>query len=724
MKTAVAALLSALAVSPNEAVRAQLSPISRVVELLNGLAETAEKEGKKEEDLYESYVCWAKTVIDTKTGTNAEATTRIDELNAYIADLDAGRIELTTERVDLEKEIKNLNQDLESMKANRNQENEDFLAAKDEMEKTIKALDSAIKVMAEATGDHTEGEFIQGQDTEGFAARSEESQSLARAVELGHKFLTKGDAIFFQRLLTGEVPKADWKKLNRKAGFKMKYKARSFHIQDVLKKMHDTFSQNLEDAEANEQKALDDYTELKDAKTEQLTTAEDALGKMDGENGAKAMSKEDAETERDALTTQRTNDEGFIEATATDLKTKKGEWKDRQLLRAGEIEAINKAVSILHSDDARDLFKSSLKSQSFLQVTATSKAASAGSILATAAKRTGDKRMAALAKSLQTPNDSMATGSHFDEVIAAIDDMVATLKSEEEIDLENKETCEKDRADDTRTAIKAARTMDERSDTIDALKVDIAEIVKTMAENVGEIKSVTEELNKAQTLRNDEHTEWEAADRDDGAAAELVDRAKGVLSDFYSENGLVFVQKKKMAPVVAGEAPPPPPSTWEAPYGGKTGESQGIVSILEMIHEDILKDKTKGKADEDKAEETFQAFKTNSEQQISTLEGANTDLEETKGQKEDDISTAKEQRGAKHDELNAVIAKINDATPSCVYNTINYPVRLENRQVEIDGLIKAKAILQGGEFPEDTSGREIKPGDAASAVLLQRKRLA
>jgi len=312
----------------------------------------------------------------------------------------------------------------------------------------------------------------------------------------------------------------------------------------------------------------------------------------------------------------------------------------------------------------------------------------------------------------------MATGSHFDEVIAAIDDMISTLKSEEEIDLENKEVCEKDRADDTRTAIKAGRTMDERSDTIDALKEDIAEIIKTIAENVAEIKSVTEELKSAQTMRNDEHAEWEAADRDDGAAAELVDRAKGVLSDFYSENGLVFVQKKKMEPVVAGEAPPPPPSTWEAPYGGKTGESQGIVAILEMIHEDILKDKTKAKADEDKAEETFQAFKTNSESQISTLEGANTDLGDTKGQKEDDISTAKEQRGSKHDELNAVIEKINDATPSCVYNTINYPVRLENRQIEIDGLVKAKAILQGGEFPEDNSGREIKPGDA----FLQRHR--
>merc|ERR1719326_1079209 len=135
-----------------------------------------------------------------------------------------------------------------------------------------------------------------------------------------------------------------------------------------------------------------------------------------------------------------------------------------------------------------------MKSQSFLQVSATSKASSAGAILASAAKRSGDKRMAALAKSLQTPNESMATGSHFDEVIAAIDDMVATLKGEEETDLELKETCEKDRADDTRTAIKAGRTMDERSDTIDELNSDIAEIVKTIAENDAEIKSIQEEL--------------------------------------------------------------------------------------------------------------------------------------------------------------------------------------------------------------------------------------
>jgi hypothetical protein len=700
MKSPFALLLGATLAGNAESLRAQLSPISRVVELLKGLAETAEKEGKKEEDLYETYVCWAKTVIDTKTATNGEAQARVDELNAYIADLDSGRIELTTERVDLEKEIKDLNQELEALEAQRKQEKEDFDAAKEEMELTIEALGEAIDVMESATGGG--GDFMQVKAGlgEGFSDRVKAANMLQKATELGQKFLSKGDSLFLTRVLGGEVPKADWKKLNRKADFKMAYKHRSGHIQDVLKKMKSTFESNLADAEAKEEKAIEDYTELKDAKTEQLNTAKDALNKQDGENGAKAMSKEDSETERDALVTQINNDKGFIEATANDLATKKAEWKDRQELRAGEIEAINKAIAILHSDDARDMFKSSFKSQSFMQVSSSSKKVRAADVLASAAKRSGDKRLAALAASMQTPNESMATGSHFDEVIAAIDDMVATLKGEEETDLENKETCEKDRADDTRTAIKAARTMDERSDTVDELTTDIAEIVKTIAENEAEIKSIQEELAKATTMRGDEHTEWEAADRDDGAAADLVMRAKDVLAGFYEENNLNLLQKnKKMDPVVAGEAPPPPPATWEAPYGGKTGESQGIVAILEMIHEDILKDQTKSKADEDKAEQTFQDFKTNSETQIQALEDANSDLTDTKGQKEGDISTAKEQRGAKHDELNAVIAKINDATPSCVYTTINYPVRLKNRQVEIDGLEKAKAILQGGEFP-------------------------
>lgn len=717
MKTATwAAVLFGLNhVSPCLGLQAQLSPISRVVELLKGLAEQAEKEHKKEEDLYETYVCWAKTVIDTKTATNAAAETRIDELETYIADLDAGRIELTSERVDLEKAIKTLQQDLEAMEAQRDKEHSDFEEAEKEMKQAIAALEKAVGVLSRATEDHKEGTLLQAKVdlSEGFAQRTAEAASLQQAVELGERFLGKGDALFLKRVLTGEVPKADWKKLNRKATFKMAYKARSFKIQDVLAKMLDTFKTNLADATSKENEAQNQYVELSDSKNGQLGEAQEALSKMEVENGAKAMSREDAQNEVDALKLQVTNDKKFIEQTAKSLEDKKTEWKDRQELRTGEIAAINKAISILHSDDARDTFKKSFASQSFLQVD-TAQHSTVAQVLRRAARQSGDARLAVLASTV-VKTDPMATGSHFDKVIAAIDKMVATLKGEEETDLENKEQCEKDRAEDTRTAIKVSRAIDEKTDAITELKTRIAEIVATIAENKEEIKSLQDQLESASKERDDAHLVWQNNNKDDQAAAALVVRAKDVLANFYKENELMLVQNK-MDPVVAGEAPPPPPKTWEDPYQGKTEEATGIVAILEMIHEDIEKDRTKAMQEEDADQKAFDEFKANTESQIKSLNDANSDLEGEKGGKEDDIATNKNDRKSEKLSLDAVMKKISDATPGCDYLTLNYDLRLKNRQIEIDGLIKAKAILEGGEFSSLIQRKQV------GETFLQRRK--
>merc|ERR1719305_1640855 len=94
--------------------------------------------------MYEDFVCWGKSIISQKTETNAAAASRIDELEAYIADLDSGRVELTSERSDLEKEIAGLMSDMETATALRKKENSDFLDAEDEMKKAIAALKSAI----------------------------------------------------------------------------------------------------------------------------------------------------------------------------------------------------------------------------------------------------------------------------------------------------------------------------------------------------------------------------------------------------------------------------------------------------------------------------------------------------------------------------------------------------------------------------------------------------
>merc|ERR1719454_152264 len=117
---------------------------------------------------------------------------------------------------------------------------------------------------------------------------------------------------------------------------------------------------------------------------------------------------------------------------------------------------------------------------------------------------------------------------HFDKVIAAIDKMVATLKAQMDEDLKTKEQCEKDRAEDTRVAAVASREIDEMSDAISKLEAEINELVIQIEEKKADIKKIEEDLVEAERIRDHENTEWLASDKDDKAAAELVQQARDV----------------------------------------------------------------------------------------------------------------------------------------------------------------------------------------------------
>merc|ERR1719253_1220583 len=165
--------------------------------------------------------------------------------------------------------------------------------------------------------------------------------------------------------------------------------------------MHQTFSINLKDARDKEADAKAEYDKLSKAKQDQLDAAQKALNKMESENGAKGMSRQDSVDELDALKKQVKDDTKFIAQTEKALEEKKASWKVRSELRSGELGAISKAISILFNDDARDLMKKSFASQGFLQVGQASHKAmarlSASAAIREAALRSGDERLLALA---------------------------------------------------------------------------------------------------------------------------------------------------------------------------------------------------------------------------------------------------------------------------------------------------------------------------------------
>merc|ERR1719399_1906668 len=91
-----------------------LNPVTRVVQLLQELSKKIYADGKAEEDLYEKFVCWGESVIKAKTASNAAAQSRVDELEAYITNVKAGKIEFTSERVSLEQAIASFKSDIEA----------------------------------------------------------------------------------------------------------------------------------------------------------------------------------------------------------------------------------------------------------------------------------------------------------------------------------------------------------------------------------------------------------------------------------------------------------------------------------------------------------------------------------------------------------------------------------------------------------------------------------
>ena len=81
--------------------------------------------------------------------------------------------------------------------------------AKDELDKSITALEGAVETMHDATVDHQEGVFLT-------SVRSK----LQKVVKVGEGFMSKTDVKRLRKVL--DVPESDWNELNKDATFKMK----------------------------------------------------------------------------------------------------------------------------------------------------------------------------------------------------------------------------------------------------------------------------------------------------------------------------------------------------------------------------------------------------------------------------------------------------------------------------------------------------------------------
>merc|ERR1712176_828924 len=111
------------------------------------------------------------------------------------------------------------------------------------------------------------------------------------------------------------------------------------------------------------------------------------------------------------------------------------EWEERQKTRQLEMEACSKALAVLSSDDAHDLFTKTFN-PAFVQAESqvrSDRRSKAATVLDTVAKKLNSPRLSAIAAKVRL--------DAFTRVQKAIDDMVAQLLKEKADEIKHKDFC-------------------------------------------------------------------------------------------------------------------------------------------------------------------------------------------------------------------------------------------------------------------------------------------
>merc|ERR1719407_54363 len=217
--------------------------------------------------------------------------------------------------------------------------------------------------------------------------------------------------------------------------FKQSYAPQSGEIFGILKQMKETFETNLSSSQKEEMSSQKAYEELKAAKEEEIAAGQAQIDSKTQEladtDEKNAQAKEDVEDTKKSLSA----DEQFLMMLKEKCSMTDGEWEERQKTRQLEMEACSKALAVLSSDDAHDLFTKTFN-PSFVQKESamhSERRTQASKLLSAVAQKVQNPRLATLAVRVRL--------DAFTRVKKAIDDMVSQLLKEKEDEIKHKDFC-------------------------------------------------------------------------------------------------------------------------------------------------------------------------------------------------------------------------------------------------------------------------------------------
>lgn len=671
-------------------------PMVKLVTLLEDLQAKLEADGEAEQKAYDKYACWCEDTLVTKANEISTAKDEIDKLQTSVKELKGA---LAAHAVDIKQLKKDIATNVESTQEAteiREKEATEYQENKEESEQCIGALEAAIKVLTGA------GE---GEKKRGFLETLQEAQLLSviagvrsvlrrpvvsrtvgeKQLQLMRQFLDRPEDFFggstnmLSAVQIANNPFGD-------------YAPQSTQIQGILKGMYDAFTSDLEKSNAEEAVKQKGFEEIMKTKKAELAALEATLEKQELDEAEKTKTLADSKSALDDTKTQLEDDEAFFSETKSSCQEKASQWATRTRLRTEELHGVGMAIKILTSEKAVKTFENA--TSSFLQLSDITQGTN-GELAASAYRRV--RALATRYNSLQLGQLAamIRTAGHFTKVIHAIEKMIAILHEEQQQDIKERDICEKKQLKNKQDMEDLKFDIEKAEDKIKILENKGEELEGKVESLEKEVEATEKEIKEMIGMRTKEQTAYLRSVQDDLDAIRLLDKAIVALARFYKSNKIPLSFAQRQEERGAG-TPGKPELGWkDGNYGGRTGESNGILSILKMIKEDFEKEIETGKMQDSSAGVNFNKDKEVLEEGLSNSQEALVDTKRELADVNAKLADTNEYKDQKDKDL-AVQEEIKETlSKNCAWVETHFASREEARNAEIAGLIEAKHYLAG-----------------------------
>lgn len=658
-----------------------VTPIQKVLQLMDDMIAKGTKEKQTEEVKFASFNEWCGNTQRIKTDEIAAGVDRMEELTASI-DKSGVKIKKLTERIqELDEDVGRWESDKKAATDVRTKEETDFSATVTDYSESLDALDGAIEVLKKQAYARNQAELVQ------------------TLLQVGRQKLVSNkikDALMsFLQLQQPDVKEMPDDKMSYQAPEAAGYEFQSGGVVDMLLKLKDEFEEKKGKLMKEEIDAKNAYGLIMQQLTGNVDNADHEIKKKKVLRAETEQAKAEAEGDLAATTKERDEDQVYLDETKAMCNQKADDFEARQKLRAEELEVLKKAMEIIADGTVKGAGEKNLPQ--LLQMGAKRRLAMAqakakqmnplqtqiAAFLSARAQATGSR--------LLSQASQQVIANPFNKVKKMIKDLIVQLMEEATAETEHKGWCDTELT--TNKMTRDAKTADVASlaSQIEDLTATIADLTQNLADLATEIKELEDAMAKATSDRIAAKGANEQTIKEAKLAQTAVSNAMALVKDFY--------EKSAQATALAQQSPAEEaPETFSKPYKGMLPEGGNLVDFLEVILTDFTRLETETTDDEAAEKSRYDEFMAEAEKNKALKENEAKHKDGTKTDKESALHAAEAELKTTQEQLAAAVAYYEKLKPSCVDSGVSYEERVKRREEEIQSLQEALKVLQGQDF--------------------------